>query len=390
MVAADDNVFDFQPYVIRILNGPLRGCEYPLQAGKMVFIVGKDSVMIEHDFFPTLPDNTIYVPLEQDGINFEITTENNAPEDKQLLLHEFRGNGFHARYVDCNMPVRVGGLDIAIRHYDQEWSASVLSYPETGDREKKRHRGYPVLIMLVLAVIISGVTWSLNTPQYKTTELNALLGDERHRFNILSGRNHLYYIIAQNEQDRLWAHQVVIREGYGDSVLVTDTEEENKRVAKWFDSHYPMLAYYRLHLDIPEVPRLWISRQRTVLEASGHEVLTEDLMALLPYARSVDIVPVSDETALSQAEEGLRHRKIPFYRKNSEGELTFIISGELSDTEIYRAREFIKQYIQKWGERYIQFGIELENDKNKGRSFRYGKDMYVKTAPYEWSFIDPQ
>ena len=396
MVAAEDNVFDFQPYVIRILNGPLRGCEYLLQTGKIVFIVGNASAMTENDFFPTFPDNTVYIPLEQDGVNFEITTENNASEDRPLQLHELRGDGRCTRYVDFNTPVRVGGLDIAIRAHDQEWSASVLSYPETGNRGKKRHRGYLVLVLVlvlvlfVLVVFISGGAWLLNTSQYKTTELNALLGDEQHRFNILQGRNHRYYIIARNEQDRLWARQVTVREGYGDSVQVTDAEEENKRIAKWFDSHYPTLAYYRLHLDTPEVPRFWISRQRTVLDASRHETLTEDLMALLPYARAVDIIPVSDETALSQAEEGLKHRNIPFYRKKSEDELTFMISGELSDTEIFRAREFIKQYVQKWGERYVQFGIELENDKNKNHSFRYGKYMYVKTAPDEWRFIDPQ
>lgn len=58
-----------------------------------------------------------------------------------------------------------------------------------------------------------------------------------------------------------------------------------------------------------------------------------------------------------------------------------MISGELDDTEIFRAREFIKQYNQKWGERYVQFGIELINDRSKENSFLYGKYMYMKDAP---------
>ncbi|MXE75941.1 PrgH/EprH family type III secretion apparatus protein, partial [Escherichia coli] len=90
---------------------------------------------------------------------------------------------------------------------------------------------------------------------------------------------------------RLWARQVAVREGYGDSALVIDADTENKRIATWFDSHYPTLAYYRLHLDNPEKPRLWVSRQRTDMNASLHKHLTENLMALLPYARTVDIVP---------------------------------------------------------------------------------------------------
>ncbi|EEM6847546.1 PrgH/EprH family type III secretion apparatus protein [Salmonella enterica subsp. enterica serovar Montevideo] len=393
MVAAEDNVSDFQPYVIRILNGPLMGCEYPLQAGKILFIVGKHSAVAEEDFFPVLPGDTIYIPLEQDGVNFEITTDNHDPGDGQIALHELRDSGRHTRYVERNTPVRVGGLGIAVRARDEAWSTAVLSYPETGGgKQGKKRRGYlvPGLCLLALAVAIPGAVRLWNTPQHRTAELNALLGDEQHRFKILPGRNHLYYIFARNEQDRLWARQVAVREGYGDSAQVIDADEENKRITTWFDSHYPTLAYYRLHLDNPETPQLWVSRQRTDLNVSLRKHLTESLMALLPYARAVDIVPVSDETALSQAEEGLKHRNIPFYRNSKGDDLTFMISGELNDTEIFRAREFIKQYNQKWGERYIQFGIELKNDRNKDRSFRYGKYMYVKTAPDVWNFINPQ
>ncbi len=393
MVAAEDNVSDFQPYVIRILNGPLMGCEYPLQAGKILFIVGKHSAVAEEDFFPVLPGDTIYIPLEQDGVNFEITTDNHDPGDGQIALHELRDSGRHTRYVERNTPVRVGGLGIAVRARDEAWSTAVLSYPETGGgKQGKKRRGYlvPGLCLLALAVAIPGAVRLWNTPQHRTAELNALLGDEQHRFKILPGRNHLYYIFARNEQDRLWARQVAVREGYGDSAQVIDADEENKRITTWFDSHYPTLAYYRLHLDNPETPQLWVSRQRTDLNAFLRKHLTESLMALLPYARAVDIVPVSDETALSQAEEGLKHRNIPFYRNSKGDDLTFMISGELNDTEIFRAREFIKQYNQKWGERYIQFGIELKNDRNKDRSFRYGKYMYVKTAPDVWNFINPQ
>ena len=393
MVGAEDNVSDFQPYVIRILNGPLMGCEYPLQAGKILFIVGKHSAVAEEGFFPVFPDDTVYIPLEQGGVNFEITTDNNNPSDKRIALHELRDTGRHTRYVDCNTPVRVGELVIAVRARDEVWSTAILLYPENRDGKKgKKRRGYlvPGLCLLALAVVISGAIRLWNTPQHRTAELNALLGDEQHRFKILPGKNHLYYIFARNEQDRLWARQVAVREGYGDSALVIDADTENKRIATWFDSHYPTLAYYRLHLDNPEKPRLWVSRQRTDLNASLHKHLTENLMALLPYARTVDIVPVSDETALSQAEEGLKHRNIPFYRKGTGTNLTFMISGELNDTEIFRAREFIKQYNQKWGERYVQFGIELINDRSKENSFLYGKYMYMKDAPDVWSFINPQ
>lgn len=392
MLVAEDNLSDFQSYVFRILNGPLMGCEYPLLDGKLLFIVGNNSVMTDNDSFPVLPNDTIYIPLEQGGINFEVTIDNNEPGKWRIQLNEFRETGRHTRYIDFNTPVMVGGLGFAIRIREQSWSSSVLSYPNTGTglRGKKLNWGYMVLVLLIVTAVIPAALSLWNTTQYKTVELNALLGDEQHRFKILQGRNHQYYIFARNEQDRIWARQATVREGYGDSVEVIDAEVENKRIAKWFDSYYPTLAYYRLHLDNPEIPRFWVSSQRTELNSALHKHLTESLMLLLPYARTVEIVPVNDETALAQAEEGLKCRNIPFSRKNNGGDLTFMISGELNDTDILRAREFIKQYNQKWGDRYIQFGIELEADRKKDSSYLYGEYMYVKKSPEVWSFISPQ
>ncbi|HCZ4708599.1 TPA: PrgH/EprH family type III secretion apparatus protein [Salmonella enterica subsp. enterica serovar Saintpaul str. CFSAN004144] len=392
MLVAEDNLSDFRSYVIRILSGPLMGCEYSLLDGKLLFIVGNNSVMTNNDSFPVLPNDTIYIPLEQGGINFEITIDNNEPGRGKIQLHEFRETGRHTRYVDFNTPVMVGGLGVAIRASEQVWSTSVLSYPDTGGgrRRKKLNWGYMVLVLLIMAAVIPTVSSLWNTTQYKTVELNALLGDEQHRFKILQGRNHQYYIFARNEQDRIWARQAAVRKGYGDSVEVIDAEAENKRIAKWFDSYYPTLAYYRLHLDNPEIPRFWVSTQRTELNSTLHKDLTESLMMLLPYARTVEIVPVNDDIALSQAEEGLKRRNIPFFRKNIGGDLTFMISGELNDTDILRAREFIKQYNQKWGDRYIQFEIELKADRKQDSSYLYGDYMYEKKSPEVWSFINPQ
>ncbi|HAK5293731.1 TPA: PrgH/EprH family type III secretion apparatus protein [Salmonella enterica] len=377
---------DPQSYVIRILNGPLQGCEYTLQSGKLLFIVGKNLTMLDDSVFPVLPDNTIYVPLQQESVNFEIT----ADENERIQLHELTESGGTTRFISFNTPVRVGELVIAVRAHNQAWHSSVLLSPEhTGARKKFKLNRIAVLFMFIIlggGLLGGGLIWS--SSQRQVIALNGLLGVEKHRFQILPGRDHQYYIFARNEQERLWARQVAVREGYGEASLVIDAEVENKRITRWLDINYPGLAYYRLHMDEPDMPRLWISRQRTNLNDSGREALTKSLMMLLPYARSVEIVPVSDETALSQAEEGLKHRNIPFYRKKKEGVLTFTISGELSDSEIFRARKFINEYNQKWGKQYIQFAIELKDDWSRERSFKYGNYMYVKTAPDVWSFIN--
>lgn len=80
---------------------------------------------------------------------------------------------------------------IAVRARGEVWSTAILLYPENRDGKKgKKRRGYLVsgMCLLVLAVAISGAIRLWNTPQHRTAELNALLGDEQHRFKILPGK----------------------------------------------------------------------------------------------------------------------------------------------------------------------------------------------------------
>ncbi|VEB43061.1 type III secretion system needle complex protein PrgH [Chromobacterium violaceum] len=64
------------------------------------------------------------------------------------------------------------------------------------------------------------------------------------------------------------------------------------------------MAFYRLLLDDPRRPQLWISRQRSPLDETSRQKLASQLSALMPYAERVSIVPVDDEAASRQAEEG--------------------------------------------------------------------------------------
>ncbi|HCO0658363.1 TPA: PrgH/EprH family type III secretion apparatus protein, partial [Escherichia coli] len=61
-----------ESYAIRLLSGPLNGCEYEILNGRLLVIIGNDVSLGRSDAFSELPENTIVVPYGELTGSFEI------------------------------------------------------------------------------------------------------------------------------------------------------------------------------------------------------------------------------------------------------------------------------------------------------------------------------
>ncbi|ECG8591050.1 PrgH/EprH family type III secretion inner membrane ring protein [Salmonella enterica subsp. salamae] len=378
------------PYLVRLLNSSLNGCEFPLLTGRTLFVVGQSDVLTASGQLPDLPADSFFIPLEQGGINFEIQLDADASE---IILHELREGNTHSRPVELNTPIQVGELLILVRPECEPWAPTQSEKSDVAIKKKEPRYKNGIVTALACFVILGigtvGTIWILNSPQRQAAELDSLLGQEKERFQVLPGRDKILYVSAQNERDTLWARQVLARGDYDKNARVINENEENKRISLWLDIYYPQLAYYRLHFDDPRKPVFWLSRQRNDMSKKEIAVLRKKLTSLMPYADSINITLMNDATAAGQAEAGLKQLALPYSRKNHKGGVTFIIQGALDDVEILRARQFVDSYYQTWGGRYVQFAIELKDDWLKGRSFQYGAEGYIKMSPGHWYFPSP-
>lgn len=379
--------------VIRLLNSQLCGCEFLLSPGRTLFVVGERSGLVTQNNIPELPRDTLFVPLEQGGVNFEVMFDESSPQD--IILQELPegGNNARERKVIVNHVMHVGSLALALRPENLSWSPEILAYPKAKRPEevKSRPRYAPTLIALAGAVLLflAGGYLLWNSPQQQANELGMLLGNENQRFQVLSGRNKTLYVVAANERDASWAQQVIARGENSDPAKVISPERENERVARWLADNYPALAYYRLQLDDPRQPQLWISRQRSTMATDRLQTLNKRLMAVLPYTDRIEIVSIDDATAVRQAEAELKRQALPYSRSDQTDGVTFVIEGALDDGELLRARHLVDNYYRQWGGRYVQFAIELKDDWLKGRSFQYGDQGYIKMTPGHWYFPKP-
>lgn len=379
--------------VVRLLNSPLCGCEFLLFPGRTLFVVGERSSLVTDDNIPELPADTLFIPLEQGGINFEVVFHASSPAD--LSLREVPGNENNAREhkVTFNHVIHVGALALALRPENQTWSPEILAYPKTRQPvacPRRPRYAVPLTALTIVAVLLlTGGYWLWNSPQQQANELGILLGNENQRFQILPGRDKILYVLSTNERDATWAQQVIARGENSDPAKVISPARENERLSRWLADNYPSLAYYRLQLDDPSQPQLWISRQRSSMAMKDLQALNSRLMSLLPYTNRIDIIPIDDATAVRQAETELKRQALPYSRNDQIDGVTFVIEGALDDGELLRARHLVDNYYRQWGGRYVQFAIELKDDWLKGRSFQYGDQGYVKMSPGHWYFPKP-
>ncbi|MEN3029794.1 PrgH/EprH family type III secretion inner membrane ring protein [Chromobacterium amazonense] len=392
-MVAEDTTHSFgNRTVVRLLNSPLRGCEFLLPPGRTLFLVGPGSTLADPGQLPELPDDTLHVPLEQGGINFELLID--ATNLEHVILRELADAGPNERHITFNQPICVGALTLALRPEHLPWSTEVLGYPEvappvSSGPARRRPVAAIALAALALALLVGGGYWLWNNPQRQAAELNTLLGRDSQRFQILLGHNGVFYVAAANERDGSWARQVIMRGDYTRPAQVIYPAQENERITRWLNDHYLDLAYYKLQMDNPRRPQLWISRQRAALSEAARKQLGQNLALIMPYAERVDVIALDDVTAAQQAEAGLLRQALPYTRDNRADGVTFVIQGALDDGELLRARRFVDDYYRQWGGRYVQFAIELKDDWLKGRSFRYGDQGYVKMAPGHWYFPKP-
>ncbi|STQ90242.1 type III secretion system PrgH/EprH family protein [Iodobacter fluviatilis] len=383
--------------VIRLLNGILRGCEFELPVGKTLFIVGNEDELLTQQHLPSLPENTIFVPMTNGGVNFEVQAKE-VPNDT-LILHELAvGEPVKEIAYLFNTVSHVGALAIAIRRVEDSWSKDVTGYLQANPQSPKdksllvKQGGFRPLL-IVLAVVLLGGTglffYPWDVTQRQIVSLSDVLGDKKSAYRILSGRDHQLYVISNNERDTSWARQAIVRSDFSKQAQAVSQQDEARRIRTWLAANEPSLNYHRLILDKPIKPRLVLSQERSALSPEARRALSSKLKIEFPYASSVDIVSASDQSIAQQAQDGLERLAAPFTRINNSDSVTFVIQGALADSELQSIRTFVADYYQQWDGRYVQFAIELKDDWLKGKSFKYGNQGYVKMTTQHWYFPKP-
>lgn len=375
-------------FVLRLLNGSLKGCEYRLNAPVTLFVTGGNAQSDRRHEPPSLPPETIFIPHHQGGVNFEIVIDTAAPDKSALRVLD--DDGISEIPLVANRVLFAGPQALAVRPSAAAWDEAILGFQEKPAPAKtlgRRRKGAMVLLSLLVAVGAGCLLQHYVTSGHEdAAALGKQLSGEHGRFQLLPGKDGSMYMLASSERDAAWGRQSLVRHPPTAAVKVVSCDDERRRVHEWLGRYYPWLGLHRIHIDDPSAPQVILSRQRAVLSPAEQERLSAALLDILPYARQISFGQLDDDAVASDAENGLRQLAIGYARVDHPDSVTFVINGALEDGERQRIRRYVEAFKQRWSSNYVQFTVELKDDPIAGKSFSYGQQSFVKPNAGHWYF----
>jgi len=377
--------------VLRLLSGPLSGCEYRLPTTTTLLVAGAADTLLGDRAdaeIPEFPSNAIVVPIDG-GINFEIIINDNARGSFRLRI---LGEDPEEQLREYQEICQVGTLKFAVRSAYTDWEP-VLAQDEqiTSDKPVKTRKNLLIKVVIVavaLFVLIGAALalWMMSSEKKRVTEVSAIISGSSEQYQTLKGRNGIVYIFANSERDVSWARQALSREGLVASTRVSTSRDEEMRIHRLILENYPALNFHRLKLNTPAKPVLLLSQERTHLSPQERQALFASLMSWMPYAEKVSAENLSDVMLDRRARSGLERLGVTYQRSGAENSINYSIQGDLNDIELTHLQTLTDDFYRDFGVRYINFSVALKDDWLKSKSFGYGASGYVKMTPQHWFF----
>ncbi|CAH5636171.1 hypothetical protein AI2994V1_1379 [Escherichia coli] len=126
-----------ESYAIRLLSGPLNGCEYEILNGRLLVIIGNDVSLGRSDAFSELPENTIVVPYGELTGSFEIIITTDP--DLVVTFRELTAQEPEDRTLTLNQQIEVLGLKFAVKEKNEVWQYSLPGIIENNIISTKQH-----------------------------------------------------------------------------------------------------------------------------------------------------------------------------------------------------------------------------------------------------------
>lgn len=382
--------------VVRLLNGILRGCEFTLFEGNTHFL-SVDENSIREQYKGTLtPDNTIFIPAEQDDVSFEIVVKQR--DTCEVFVRELLNNISSMRAVSENKVITVGGVAFAWRNEQSEFLEEILSGERldnvveppsrAADTIKKSKGGwYKALVVIVLLSSASILSYGyLTGTQRQINSVSTLLNFSSDKYQIVHARDNLIYVFANDEKAADWATQTMLRNLLRQQVNVINMRTEEERISRWVETYWPAMQFHQVRLNDPQNPIIRISTERNRFIDKLQDDFVFSIKEKFPYIDSIKLDNLEDKTIRSIAEQGLKKMALSFREIDNGDTITFVIHGVIEDGMLESIKNFVNQYYQQWGGRYIRFSVELETDWFKDKSFKFGEQSYIKLGAGHWYF----
>ncbi|WP_082203834.1 PrgH/EprH family type III secretion apparatus protein [Winslowiella iniecta] len=380
-------------YVIRFMNTLLVGCEYVIREERTTYIVA-DRHTLESVQQNTDDPATIYVLDDRINTRFDILFSA-AMSLPQLVT----GNESQAvtRSVNFHQLINVDEVHFVLRPEYSEWQQpleEVSRSEEASDNDifapaKVPHKPWKkMLLLLLLAVMgLSGCYLLYDRNECEINSVTLALGGKPQEFNSFVGGDGRIYIFARTAQSSNRAWQSLIKNPDSRDVTVLNAKAEEEKISREIMARWPQVRFHGIRFDDPAKPEIILSQERAeMIPVAQLNNISAKLSMLFSWVKVFTFSYISDNSIINTAEQGILSITPYFNKRQNADSVTFSVVGKINDSELNAIKDIVTDFRKQWSGGYIQFDIKLEEDRLKGKSWRYGADGYVKTAAEQWFF----
>lgn len=376
-------------YVIRFINTRLVGCEYVIRDNRTTYIVADRHTIATAQNKGSDPA-TIYVLDDSINTRFDILYDTGMSLPL-LLVSETE------KAINFQQIINVDGVKFALRPEDSEWQALVTEGSQQNEGEGSvipapavKHNTTGVratLVVLLILALAAGIFALYQRDDSEVASLNQALGGKPHEFKTFIGRDSQLYIYAQEAQSSRWAWQSLIRNNIDKQATILSAKAVEENISREIASRWPQVKFHALRFDDPSRPEIILSQERSkMVDPAQLEAISAELVSLFSWAHKFSFGYISDNIIARSAEQSLSG-VVPAFNKRDNGDsVTFSVRAELNDGELNAIKQVVDDFRTKWRGGYVQFDIQLETNRLKGKSYLYGNDGYVKITSEQWYF----
>lgn len=397
-----------QSYTLKVLFGPMFGCELHLPADDYFLIINpgpaitdkRNASVTASEHAAAYAQNTLYIPCDLPSPNLVLRLL--APDADAEIPGGFRVD---VQDESKSFPTKIYENEIfthqhirfAIKRSEDEWPENIQHFvmpapldAEFSQQEKLAEfntKKYHSLIMgtavlLVLLMVAAFIWYKKLEKDRQVLSLNEALAGAPVPLEIIRAReSNMIYVIATKYQALEWAKEALIKLREDNSVVPVWLSEQKKiTVDKLVQSGYPVLQIDYAKPQHPVIA-LWSG-----LTPEQQKSFTSLALQTIPFAKDIQIKVKPKNQLLSDARQGLDRMHINYREIKSPDGYALVIRDALSDHALAALQNFINDFNQHWGNRIINFSINLNENWLENKSYLDSTNGYLFLNPRHWYF----
>ncbi|MCW2474868.1 PrgH/EprH family type III secretion apparatus protein [Candidatus Symbiopectobacterium sp. NZEC151] len=401
----DDNTTNREIFTLKILFGPMYGCELNLPVDNYFFNIHPEIKQSSTGGdmqegvanMASFACKTLYIPCEVDSDNLRLyLTEKLEIDGKSGYQVDILGpDNSQTVLIEENVFFQQGNIRLALKKNHDKWSDEIstsnwvkanqtLSLSDASLRRAKKDNlktySYSLLILTIFCICTYIAWYNYSQQSSQIVSLNAVLAGSPAPLKIIKSDNQIY-VFGEGYQEIAWLHDVLYKLNETTKVTPIWTSRTRKEVIKKLHNKgFPIL---QLDLTLPEFPQLYTYRkldneQETSLKTQAHQSL--------PYAKRIDVFFRDKESLVKQAQHGLERIQILYRCVTTDNGFALIIRDDLSDSAINALNIFITDFYNQWGDQIVSFSINMNENILKDKSYLNAKEGYLFISPTHWYF----